>query len=87
MDVQDSILHVDRFLLILHRTNTKHMYKPKNKKKSIHAISFILSVYIVLRGCNSSTDHKTVPSSPLNKVSLLQKEYVEEGQTEIQSEF
>lgn len=26
-------------------------------------------------------------SSPLNKVSLLQKEYVEEGQTEIQSEF
>lgn len=55
--------------------------------QSIHAISFILSVYIVLRGCNSSTVHKTVPSSPLNKVSLLQKEYVEEGQTEIQSEF
>lgn len=65
------------------------MYKPKNKIQSNHAISFILSVYIVLRGCNSSTDHKTVPSSPLNKVSLLQKEYmyVEEGQTEIQSEF
>lgn len=32
-------------------------------------------------------DWPTVPSSPLNKVSLLQKEYVEEGQTEIQSEF
>lgn len=63
------------------------MYKTKNKIQSIHAISFILSVYIVLRGCNSSTDHKNVPSSPLNKVSLLQKEYVEEGQTEIQSEF
>lgn len=63
------------------------MFKPKNKIQSIHAISFTLSVYIVLRGCNSSTDHKTVPSSPLNKVSLLQKEYVEEGQTEIQSEF
>lgn len=59
------------------------MFKPKNKIQSIHAISFILSVYIVLRGCNSSTDHKTVPSSPLNKV----KESVEEGQTEIQSEF